>query len=123
MKKSVTKVNKIKKDTFVPNTRTAHIDISNINTDNEMVYNIAVAKINAGRSIDTSEFMNMISNLEYSHNEFINRLIRDAISVENKLSKKIADLEKKLNEKSKHWYNKLLFWKKKPVYDCSKACC
>lgn len=116
MKKTTTSSTKAKKTTakktasvveFEPKNATLYLDIRNVNTDEDMVYEIASAKVCADRMLSTSEAVTFIQHeLELMH-KLDDILVQGLFETNN-------SLYNKLKWAKRPWYKKLMFWKKNP---------
>ena len=116
MKKTTTKKveNKSVEKKFQVKTPTIYADIRNVNTDAGMVYELASAKLDAGRSVDVSEVANILSKENFDYYDLYKVVIDSAEIREKELRSRVSDLTKQLEWANRPWYKKLMFWKKKP---------
>lgn len=111
MKKNITK--KSTKVSKLPKP-TVNVDLTDVDTYDDMIVELASAKVNAGYGVDVSEFMHIISNENKGINELLDAMLKVYTTQIEALINSNARLRNKLAWATRPWYKKLMFWKKNP---------
>ncbi len=114
--KKTTKSTKMtaKKTVFVPKTATCEFNICTVNTDEDMVKTIAIAKFNAGYNLDVSEIAALLEDQRYNFDKTIDDVFKQYNTDLLKNRVKYLKLQNDYEWATRPWYKKLLFWKKNP---------
>lgn len=103
-----------KKTVFVPKTATCEFNICTVNTDEDMVKTIAIAKFNAGYNLDVSEIAALLEDQRYNFDKTIDDVFKQYNTDLLKNRVKYLKLQNDYEWATRPWYKKLLFWKKNP---------
>ncbi len=108
MKKTIRVIKTRKNKVYEPKLAKCKVNITHINTDRDIVYALAVAKLNADREINASEFNTVF----YTH---VDAYSRSLDSFMNAMKNEYFRFNCESKWANRPWYEKLLFWRKKPT--------